>query len=285
MAVAFDDCVCLPRQGLEDRPVTANPEMGHFEAAASDFLLLVCDGVSEGNFSNSEVCQLAAKVLRESNGDAALASEAVIKQAIDAGSKDNISCMIVLFGPESPGAPIYPTGPKASVEFHAGSLLGCESSAGFVKAYMAMCERGGVSFGSAVEQRYAMLASRANTMSAEAEDAAELEMIGSPEGAPGSAARKAWFEEWAKAKEAGGGGGSDDDDGPDGLGLGAGGRDPMEQLAMLKMLLGAMHGGKGKGGGGKGGGGGRGGMGGRGGGMGGAAGRAAGRGTGIGRGR
>lgn len=29
----------------ERRPVTANPEQGHFEATADDFLLIVCDGV------------------------------------------------------------------------------------------------------------------------------------------------------------------------------------------------------------------------------------------------
>ena len=33
--------------GLEDHPVTANPEMGHFECNGSDFILVVCDGVSE----------------------------------------------------------------------------------------------------------------------------------------------------------------------------------------------------------------------------------------------
>ena len=32
---------------LENRPVTANPEMGNYECNADDFLLLVCDGVSE----------------------------------------------------------------------------------------------------------------------------------------------------------------------------------------------------------------------------------------------
>jgi serine/threonine protein phosphatase PrpC len=32
---------------LENRPVTANPEMDKYECNADDFLLLVCDGVSE----------------------------------------------------------------------------------------------------------------------------------------------------------------------------------------------------------------------------------------------
>lgn len=53
--------------GPEDRPVTANPEMGHYECDGTDFLMLVCDGVSEGNFPNPEVVQLAAQKLRETN--------------------------------------------------------------------------------------------------------------------------------------------------------------------------------------------------------------------------
>merc|ERR1719231_1781173 len=41
--------------GPEDHPVTADPELGHCECGDSDFLLLVCDGVSEGEFPNKEV--------------------------------------------------------------------------------------------------------------------------------------------------------------------------------------------------------------------------------------
>jgi len=76
--------------------VTANPEMGHFECDGTDFLLIVCDGVSEGQFPNPEVCQLAAQVLKETKGDAGKACEAVCHRAVEMNSKDNISCMIVM---------------------------------------------------------------------------------------------------------------------------------------------------------------------------------------------
>jgi serine/threonine protein phosphatase PrpC len=76
--------------------VTANPEMGHFECDGTDFLLIVCDGVSEGQFPNPAVCQLAAQILRETNGDAGKACEAVCHRAVETNSKDNISCMIVM---------------------------------------------------------------------------------------------------------------------------------------------------------------------------------------------
>ena len=45
--------------------------------------------------------QLAAKVLKETGGDAAKACEAVIFRALETDSKDNISCMIVLLGGEN----------------------------------------------------------------------------------------------------------------------------------------------------------------------------------------
>ena len=50
-------------------------------------MILACDGVSEGSFSNGEVCQLAAKVLKETGGDAAKAAEAVCMRAVETDSK------------------------------------------------------------------------------------------------------------------------------------------------------------------------------------------------------
>ena len=195
--------------GLEDRPVTANPEMGHFEANATDFLMLVCDGVSEGNFPNADVCALAARVLKETGGDAAKASEAVCFHAVEADSKDNISCMIVLLGGAKAGAPI---GLGMQCQFNPGCLLGTDGS-GFVKAYVAMCALGGMSFASAAEKRHTLLLSRQGTAGAEEDDALELAHIGTPEGVPGSGARKRWFEQWTSALEANVGDGTDDSEG------------------------------------------------------------------------
>ena len=124
--------------GLEDRPVTANPEMGHFECDGSDFLLVVCDGVSEGDFPNAQVCQLAAQVLNETGGDAAAAAEAICFKSVDCESKDNISAMIILLGGATPQTKILPGKTSA---FHPGSLIGTHSSE-YVKAYTAMCARG-----------------------------------------------------------------------------------------------------------------------------------------------
>ena len=236
----------------EDRPVTADPEMGHFECDGSDFLLLVCDGVSEGSFPNAEVCQLAARVLTETHGDAAKAAEAVIFRALERESRDNISCMIVLLGgaprPRAPaggrgaagGEPPPPTGSIAMVtrepgmraEFCPGSLLGCEAPRGlgknYLSTYLAMCKRGGVSLAQAAEARYDLLISRHGAADAAPDVDAELELFhGMGLGAPHAARRKEWFEEWARAcqrnagvavdEEAGGGEGDDGGDGGDGI--------------------------------------------------------------------
>ena len=205
--------------------------------------------MSEGAFTNAEVCELAAKVLKETNGDAAKAAEAVILRALDRNSKDNISCMIVLFGgPPAGSGGAMGRHRESSTSFSAGnapaaftlgkqrelqpgSLVGSEN-ASFVKAYVVMCERGGMSFAEATEKRYDLLLKRKGTPAAREEDETELELIGKPEGAEGSAQRKGWFEEWAKRCQE-----RSDEDG-DGAGVGSG---PMDQLAMMRMLMQVMQ--------------------------------------------
>jgi len=240
--------------GLEERPVTANPEMGHFQCDGSDFLLLVCDGVSEGNFSNAEVCQLAAKVLNETGGDAAAAAEAICFQAVATESKDNISAMIVLLGPASSTTAIAPG--KTS-NFHPGCLLGIDSSE-YKKAYTAMCVRGHVTFAEAVEQRYALLVNRRNSSAAEATDEEEMSLFGNgPQGAMGSAERKSWFEDWVvnanqeDNDDVGGGRGGGGGGAAGGAGGGLGGLGglasqlsggtPQEQQMMMSMLMNMMQ--------------------------------------------
>lgn len=82
-----------PKQ--EDHPVSVEPEFTDFSCDSADFLMLVCDGISEGNFPNAEVVQLAAEQLK--TAEPAEASAAVCQRALERGSMDNLSCMIVLF--------------------------------------------------------------------------------------------------------------------------------------------------------------------------------------------
>eukprot|EP00658_Telonema_sp_P-2_P020406 TRINITY_DN1806_c0_g1_i11.p1 TRINITY_DN1806_c0_g1~~TRINITY_DN1806_c0_g1_i11.p1 ORF type:complete len:503 (-),score=122.54 TRINITY_DN1806_c0_g1_i11:263-1771(-) len=197
----------------EDRPVTANPEMDHYECDGTDFLMLVCDGVSEGNFPNPEVVQLAAKVLRETN-DPGLASNAVIHKALEANSKDNITCMIVVF---NGGAA------SKTVEFVPGPLYE-PSHNGFLTAYKAMAEKAGLTLAKAVEMRYDNIERELANPSLEAEVAEQLKeeqaSIGQAQGTSGSSVREEWFRKWE-------------------VGLPAGGRPSgqMDEMEMMRMMI------------------------------------------------
>jgi len=209
----------------DDRPVTANPEQSHHECDESDFLMLVCDGVSEGNFPNPEVVQLAAKVLRETN-DPGAASRAVIHQALAANSKDNITCMIVQFLPTSVEA-------KQTVEFEAGPMTAPDNS-GFMTMYRTMAEKANLTLAEAAEMRYdhvvAQLARPDLTPSFGEELREELALFAVPNGAAkGSAERKQAFEKLGTQASGRGGGGSELDFMRQMMGQ-PGGRDALNQL-------------------------------------------------------
>lgn len=138
-----------PKQ--EDHPVSAEPEFTTVSCDASDFLVLVCDGISEGTFPNREVVKLAAEKLKDgSEGGAApdlgAVCAAVCRQALEAGSTDNLSCMVVqLSGEEAPAA-------EPKHEFLAGPFVPDHGE--FRRVYAFMAERAGLSLAKAVELRY-----------------------------------------------------------------------------------------------------------------------------------
>mmetsp|Transcript_20749 Transcript_20749/g.45616 ORF Transcript_20749/g.45616 Transcript_20749/m.45616 type:complete len:647 (-) Transcript_20749:171-2111(-) len=135
-----------PRQ--EDHPVSAAPEMGVFTCGPTDFIMLVCDGISEGNFPNREVVQLAAEELRSSDGrpsDPGRAAAAVCRMALQRNSQDNLSCMIVLLGGGEAAGP--------EEELQPGPF-DAPRHQGFRRAYAAMAGHVGLSLPEAVEKRY-----------------------------------------------------------------------------------------------------------------------------------
>eukprot|EP00928_Gymnodinium_smaydae_P046148 TRINITY_DN30745_c0_g1_i1.p1 TRINITY_DN30745_c0_g1~~TRINITY_DN30745_c0_g1_i1.p1 ORF type:complete len:684 (-),score=132.28 TRINITY_DN30745_c0_g1_i1:145-2196(-) len=187
----------------EDHPISAEPEMMSITCDPTDFIVLVCDGISEGNFPNREVVQLAAEEMRACNGpvDPAAAAAAVCRRALDRGSTDNLSCMIVLLG----GGEV----PGPELAFIPGPF-GSPNHSGFRKAYAAMAEHAGLKLEEAVELRYdAARAERTAALmrcpngdqapGAMEELRAELALFGEgpPESlAAGSPERTAWFREW-----------------------------------------------------------------------------------------
>lgn len=158
-------CKDLP---AEKQQVSALPELKDFECDSSDFLMLVCDGISEGSFPNTEVIKLAAdKLKRRPDGspvDPRDGAIAVCREAIVQGSKDNLSCMIVKLG-----------GCEKSFEDQ-GFLPGpasCMDHVNFMTAYKAMASHAGLSPEQAVELRYKNICS----------DLQDLERTGSALGA------------------------------------------------------------------------------------------------------
>ena len=131
--------------GAPQRPITADPELGEFECDDTDFVVLVCDGVSEGDFSNAEVIQLAAEKMRETN-DAGVACTAICHKAVETNSKDNITCMIVLLQ----------GGEGRELEFNPGPLT-CAEHKNFLTAYISMAEKAGTTLAKAAELRYELI--------------------------------------------------------------------------------------------------------------------------------
>jgi len=186
-----------------EHPVSAEPELTTLECSASDFLLLVCDGISEGTFPNREVVSLAAEKLRQGPSmNPGAAATAVCREALRQGSKDNLSCMIVLFGgveEEHKETELIP-GPYHS------------DHAGFQQAYASMAEHAGGTLPEALEMRYDLVKERVKLLEAGgtvAEDAEEGESLatlqaelgdfgGGPSDslARGSPERTAWFSQW-----------------------------------------------------------------------------------------
>lgn len=197
--------------GPEDRPVTIDPELKEFECDEADFLLLVCDGVSEGTkgdvciFPNRQVVELAAKVLKETNSDLGAVTKAICHKAVATDSKDNISCMIVLFdGAEKD---------RTDLEFLPGQVENLGHN-GYRKAYVAMAEKAGCTLAEAVEKRHDLLQASSSEelakLYAPASSSAEADKIGTPAGSKGSDERSKWFQKWVdnlpEEKEEGPGG-------------------------------------------------------------------------------
>lgn len=214
-----------PTGSLEERVVTADPELGTFECDKTDFVMIVCDGVSEGDFANPEVVQDAARSLRETD-DPGAAAEFVIRKALERNSKDNITCMIIQF-----------TGPDAAKKehrFNPGPLGSADET--FIAAYKSMAERAGLTLAQAVEMRYEKvqeeLANPETSVDKKPELQDELEKIGTPDGSKGSEEWKSFFESWAERAQ------SQNDDG----GLGGIGDSGGVPIGLLRMMIAARAG-------------------------------------------
>mmetsp|Transcript_26739 Transcript_26739/g.88870 ORF Transcript_26739/g.88870 Transcript_26739/m.88870 type:complete len:507 (+) Transcript_26739:53-1573(+) len=183
--------------------VTADPDFVDIDCDAADFLILVCDGISEGDFPNWEVVQFAADMmgLRQegSKPDPGAAAEAVCRRALAAGSKDNLSCMIVLLG----GGEV----PGQQLQFVPGPIEAL-SDPNVRQAYEEFAAHANLTLAEAVSERYDLLQKRLD-LEESAQLRRELGIFGA--GPPASAeaeARLAWFGAWLQHFAQGFGGGN-----------------------------------------------------------------------------
>jgi hypothetical protein len=153
------------------------------------------------------VVKLAAQELqatREKSGkpDPGRAAAAVCKKALEMNSKDNLSCMLVLFGGgEAAGA---------ELELLPGPFSRPTESS-FRKAYEAMAAHAGFTLAQAVEDRYDHVRqARAEAVAARGNDALEIgtyreEIASFGEGPPQDlkkgAERTKWFQNWLDGHE------------------------------------------------------------------------------------
>jgi len=207
--------------GPEDRPVTVDPELKEFTADQADFMMIVCDGVSEGDFPNPEVVRLAADVLAKTGDDLGDACRQVCEKAVDTNSKDNVSCMIITFDQRNVEA-------KMDQEFIPGPVAALEHK-GFMKAYKEMALRGNKSLSEALQMRYEALVALKADKELNEDEKKELESL-----TPADEEMRSFFDKLAADVLASGGGGGE-------------GAFDMQQVmsnpAMLQQMLGAMGGG------------------------------------------
>ena len=144
---------------LRNQKVIAVPDIQRIDCEPEDIIVLACDGVFEGSFTNEEVVQFVTCNLPPPAGDYAVVSARVCDQAVRRGSKDNISCMLVHFTDGSAhvahhGAASFVPGPPYPRTHEASRT-----------AYQRMAQMAGVSLTDALKLRYELYTAHVNQQS------------------------------------------------------------------------------------------------------------------------
>lgn len=95
---------------LRNQRVIAVPDITRHTLNPEDFIVLACDGVFEGSFTNEEVAAHVSTTPAP-KGDYGVVAATVCDTAVRRGSKDNISCMICRL---TDGSSLVPTHGEAS---------------------------------------------------------------------------------------------------------------------------------------------------------------------------
>lgn len=153
---AFGDACFKVRNAADYRQqkVIAVPDVTDVNCQPGDVIVIACDGVFEGNFSNAEVARFVHEQMAKCWDDIAVVAARVCDEAIRRGSKDNISCMVIKLAPGTSqvktfGATSFLPGPPFPRNHE-----GCRT------AYTRMAALSGLSCAQALQQRYELLLAR-----------------------------------------------------------------------------------------------------------------------------
>lgn len=190
---AFGDRAFKPNadSSQEEQIVIAVPEFQKIECDSSSFIMLVCDGISEGTFPNAEVVSLAAEQLK-ANSDPMRAATVVCQRAFAEGSMDNLSCMIVVLGGGSVRTDV--------IDFMPGPFV-LPKSRVFRRAYQDIASRASLTLEEAVERRYDAVGNYLDVRETNDETTAALrkeleDFNGGPPLAVDRDSRLQWFRTW-----------------------------------------------------------------------------------------
>ncbi|AIN98940.1 protein phosphatase, putative [Leishmania panamensis] len=174
--------------GQLEQKVIALADVQHrdFTFNSEDFVLLCCDGVFEGNFPNEEVVAYVKQQLETCNDLAEVAGR-VCEEAIERGSRDNISCMIVQFrnGVDYAAEPHFTVVPGP---------FSAPRNSSFRKAYESMADKGNTTVGALLEKRYDTLKAADALTPEETEELSQFE--DGPDAKLTGAERQKWFSNY-----------------------------------------------------------------------------------------
>jgi len=116
--------------------VCAVPDVSHFTASAGDILFVACDGLFE-KLSNEELTARLVVELGKFPNDPALVASAMLHASLEAGSRDNMSAIVIQF---TDG-----TGYTRADEFVAGPFYQWSSDPRFRRCYERDADKAGMS--------------------------------------------------------------------------------------------------------------------------------------------
>ena len=129
--------------------VIAEPDVHTFVCEEGDIIVHICDGITETCFTIEEVRSLIRESLNKYK-DIAVVSSKICLEALEKGSKDNLSCMIIILGDGKE----YKNG-YSPIDFFPGPFI--STSGSYADAYEEMAEMANKSINEVLNERLTLI--------------------------------------------------------------------------------------------------------------------------------